>query len=86
MAPIAPMAPTPCPEGPPDDGGLIAAAAEAGVPLTVLDLDDPAWREHFGAALVLVRPDQHVSWTGATVDNPSQLIRTVVGDGIRSGQ
>ncbi len=74
------------PEGPPDDGGLIAAAAEAGVPLTVLDLDGPGWREHFGAALVLVRPDQHVSWTGAAVDNPSQLIRTAVGDGIRSGQ
>ena len=32
--------------------------------LTVLDLDGPDWAEHFGGALVLVRPDQHVSWPG----------------------
>jgi hypothetical protein len=29
------------PAGPPDDGGLIAAARQASVPLTVLGLDDP---------------------------------------------
>ncbi len=31
-------------EGPSDDGGLIAAVRDAGVPLTVLDLTAPAGR------------------------------------------
>ena len=62
-----------------DDGGLIAAAEECGVPLTVLDLDGPDWAEHFGAALVLVRPDQHVSWSGPPPADPRALIRTAVG-------
>ena len=65
---------------------LIAAANEAGVPLTVLDLDGPGWREHFGAALVLVRPDQHVSWAGAAVGDPRELIRTVIGHDVSSGR
>ena len=62
-----------------DDGGLIAAAEEFGVPLTVLDLDGPDWARHFGAALVLVRPDQHVSWSGPPPADPRALIRTAVG-------
>jgi hypothetical protein len=64
-----------------DDGGLIAAAEEFGVPLTVLDLDGPDWAEHFGAVLVLVRPDQHVSWSGPPPADPRALIRTAVGWG-----
>ena len=72
--------------GAPDDCGLIAAASDAGVPLTVLDLDGPGWREHFGATLVLVRPDQHVSWAGAAVGDPRELIRTVIGHGASSGR
>ena len=65
----------------PDDGGLIAAAARAGLPLTVLDLAGPGWAEHFGARLVLVRPDQHVSWSGDAPRDPTALIRTVIGHG-----
>jgi hypothetical protein len=72
--------------GTPDDGGLIAAANDAGVPLTVLDLDGPGWREHFGATLVLVRPDQHVSWAGAAVGDARELIRIVIGHGVSSGR
>jgi 2-polyprenyl-6-methoxyphenol hydroxylase-like FAD-dependent oxidoreductase len=45
---------------------LTAAAAAAGVPLTLLDRDviDPV--AHYGAELVLVRPDQHIAWLGGT--------------------
>ena len=41
--------------------GLVRAARDRGVPLTVLDVADPA---RAGARLVLVRPDQHVAWRG----------------------
>ena len=75
-----------CAEGPSDDGGLGAAARDAGAPWTVLDLDGPGWPEHFGAAFVLVRPDQHVTWVGAAPGDPHELIRTAVGYGISSGQ
>ena len=43
-------------------GAITAAARASGVPLKVLDLDERASR---GAALVLVRPDNYVAWTGA---------------------
>ena len=73
-------------DSPSDDGGLIAAARDVGVPLTVLDLDGPGWPEHFGAAFVLVRPDQHVTWAGAAPGDPRELIRAAIGHGVSSGQ
>ena len=42
--------------------GIVAAAEERGVPLTVFDLKAPAACELYGRKLVLVRPDQHVAW------------------------
>ncbi len=46
---------------------LTAAAAAAGLPLTLLDTDviDPVTQ--YGAELVLVRPDQHIAWLGHRV-------------------
>ena len=79
------MPPTTAGRSPPDvhpprtARAAIAAAEEFSVPLTVLDLDGPYWAEHFGAALVLVRPDQHVSWSGPPPADPRALIRTAVG-------
>jgi hypothetical protein len=59
---------------------LSAAAHAQGVPLEVIAVEDPQVRELYGAALVLVRPDQHVAWRGDTVDgSPEQLIGTVSG-------
>jgi hypothetical protein len=59
---------------------LSAAAHAEGVPLTVLAVEDPQVRELYGAALVLVRPDQHIAWRGDTVDgSPEQLIANVSG-------
>ncbi len=47
---------------------LIQAAAACRVPLTVVELSDQALEERYGAALLLVRPDQHVAWRGPAVD------------------
>ena len=47
---------------------FIDAAAERRVPLTVIELRGQAHEECYGAQLLLVRPDQHVAWRGASVD------------------
>jgi 2-polyprenyl-6-methoxyphenol hydroxylase-like FAD-dependent oxidoreductase len=50
---------------------LAAAAAAAGLPLTLLDTDviDPVTQ--YSAELVLVRPDQHIAWLGRRVTAPT---------------
>jgi 2-polyprenyl-6-methoxyphenol hydroxylase-like FAD-dependent oxidoreductase len=42
--------------------GIVDAATGRGVPLTVLDVDDPAAHTLYARKLVLVRPDRHVAW------------------------
>src|SRR5262249_14048168 len=42
--------------------GLLGAAAQRHMPLTVLDIEDTDARSLYGRNLVLVRPDQHVAW------------------------
>lgn len=44
--------------------GIVEAAAERSVPLTVVDVKAPEARELYRRKLVLVRPDQHVAWRG----------------------
>jgi 2-polyprenyl-6-methoxyphenol hydroxylase-like FAD-dependent oxidoreductase len=44
--------------------GLLSAAAQRRMPLTVLDIEDTDARSLYGRNLVLVRPDQHVAWRG----------------------
>ena len=51
-----------------DVSPFIGGATARGVPLTVLDLRDQALEEIYGAPLLLVRPDQHVAWRGASVN------------------
>jgi 2-polyprenyl-6-methoxyphenol hydroxylase-like FAD-dependent oxidoreductase len=55
------------------------AAAALGVPMAAVHVDAPGCVAHFGAGLVLVRPDQHVAWRGDHVGDPEQVIRTVTG-------
>jgi 2-polyprenyl-6-methoxyphenol hydroxylase-like FAD-dependent oxidoreductase len=43
---------------------LEKAMQDLGAPLTVLDAGEPHLREHYGADLVLLRPDLHVAWRG----------------------
>jgi len=45
-----------------DTTGLEAAARAVGLPLAVVDLDDPAVAALYERRLVLVRPDGHVAW------------------------
>jgi 2-polyprenyl-6-methoxyphenol hydroxylase-like FAD-dependent oxidoreductase len=54
------------------------AARELGIPLTVVDL--PAGHAgRYPAALLLVRPDQHVAWMGESDASPDELLHTVTG-------
>lgn len=54
-----------------DAGPLVEAAAARGVPLDVLELRGQEFEKLYGASLVLVRPDQHVVWRGASADLPT---------------
>jgi len=54
------------------------AADRIGIPLTVLDLPGE-WPDRYPAALILVRPDQHVAWMGDTCQDPTELLRTATG-------
>lgn len=63
-----------------DPGPIVAAAATRGVPLTVVALDRDDVRALYGAALELVRPDQHVAWRGeAAPEDAVKLIDRVRG-------
>jgi len=60
-------------------GRLVDAARSDAVPLQLLDLGGQDWRQLFGAALVLVRPDQHVAWRGDDTSEAARVIRRAVG-------
>ena len=60
------------------DDALIKAAGAAGLPLTVLDLDALAPAQPREPQLILVRPDQHVSWQGSSPGDPDAIIRRAV--------
>lgn len=58
------------------------AAARRDVPLTVVEQPDGGLTEHYGAALVLVRPDGFVAWTGpGTRDDADAVVRRSIGAG-----
>jgi len=44
--------------------GIVAAAAQRGLPLAVLDARAREASQYYRHKLVLVRPDQHVAWRG----------------------
>ncbi|WP_352241341.1 hypothetical protein [Microbispora sp. NBRC 16548] len=49
----------------------------------MLDLSTlPGLEERYGAALVLVRPDQHVAWRGGRAEDPDTVLARVLGDGV----
>jgi 2-polyprenyl-6-methoxyphenol hydroxylase-like FAD-dependent oxidoreductase len=50
---------------------FIESATTHGVPLDVVELRGQRLEEFYGASLLLVRPDQHVAWRGASVDRPT---------------
>jgi hypothetical protein len=67
----------------PRDVEAIEEAAEARqMPLHVLHLNDRGIADLYDEPLVLIRPDQHVAWRGATApDNPSALVDILRGAG-----
>jgi 2-polyprenyl-6-methoxyphenol hydroxylase-like FAD-dependent oxidoreductase len=59
---------------------LTAAAADRGMPLRVIALDDPAVARLYERQLVLVRPDGMVAWRADSLpDDASALVATVTG-------
>ncbi len=59
--------------------GMVDAARSLGVPVSPMDMRGQKCRDQFGADLVLVRPDQHVAWRGNEPDDPSEIVRRIVG-------
>ena len=53
------------------DVAPFAEATARGAPLAIQDLRDQRLEDAYGAALLLVRPDQHVAWRGGAVDRPT---------------
>ncbi|MHB8595503.1 MAG: aromatic-ring hydroxylase C-terminal domain-containing protein [Ktedonobacteraceae bacterium] len=47
---------------------FVESAAAHGVPLSVIELRGQTLEELYSASLLLVRPDQHVTWRGESVD------------------
>lgn len=63
-----------------DATGFLDAARAVHLPLTIVDIDDPAVTLLYERRLVLVRPDGHVAWRGdAPPWNPRAVIDTVRG-------
>jgi hypothetical protein len=61
-------------------GQAFAAEASArSLPFTVIHLADAAVRELYGADNVLIRPDQHVAWRGARVEDAAAVLDLVLG-------
>ena len=55
-------------------------AAVTGIPLRTLERSDAALRTLYSAELTLIRPDQHVAWSGSRWPGPDLLL-TVAGRG-----
>lgn len=64
-----------------DAAPLQAAAQASGMPLEVVDIDDPAIAALYETRLVLVRPDGHSAWRGDALPADAQgLLDTVRGE------
>jgi 2-polyprenyl-6-methoxyphenol hydroxylase-like FAD-dependent oxidoreductase len=55
------------------------AAKARRVPLKIVADLAPAARQNYGASLILVRPDQHVAWTGETAGDADAIIQRAAG-------
>lgn len=57
-----------------DCRAMVDAAASRGVPLTLVDSSTRNLAEHLGARFVLVRPDQHIAWTGQSIPDAGGVL------------
>ena len=63
----------------PEAKRLIDEAALVGMPLHHLVVEDPHCRSRYQNQLVLVRPDLHIAWSGATVTDAAAIIERARG-------
>jgi hypothetical protein len=62
------------------DGGDFERAARARrTPLKIVHDTASSARDNYGAPLILVRPDQHVAWTGETASDADAIMQKVTG-------
>jgi hypothetical protein len=67
---------------PRDVEAIVEDAGARRMPLAVLRLDDHNIAKLYDDPLILIRPDQHVAWRGATApDDPSALVDILRGAG-----
>jgi 2-polyprenyl-6-methoxyphenol hydroxylase-like FAD-dependent oxidoreductase len=67
-----------------DVSGFTDAAAEAGMPLEVVEIRDDRVRRLYERDLVLLRPDQHVAWRGRDIPaDPRAVIDRVRGAAVK---
>ena len=59
--------------------GLETAAARAGLPLAIVDLDGDEARDLYAADYALIRPDQTVAWRGNAAADAAGIVDTVRG-------
>ena len=65
-----------------ETGALESALSKASVPFDVLRIEAQAGLEALERALVLVRPDQHIAWSGSAQPSDCDgVVRRVVGKG-----
>jgi 2-polyprenyl-6-methoxyphenol hydroxylase-like FAD-dependent oxidoreductase len=66
-----------------DAGPFVAAAEKAGIPLQVLNLEEPSHERVYGRDVLLVRPDQHVAWRGSenSASNAGRILAHTLGWG-----
>ena len=50
----------------------MSAAEKIGVPLSILQINEPDLQRVYNRGLLLVRPDQHIAWRGLSCDNSVQ--------------
>jgi hypothetical protein len=63
-----------------DTLAFTAGAKKVGLPLDVVDLDEPLVQDTYGRRVVLVRPDGHVAWrSDAMPANAAEIIEQVRG-------
>lgn len=62
-----------------DSGDFEQAARARRVPLKIVHDSTSAARDNYGALLILVRPDQHVAWTGETASDADAIMQKVTG-------
>ena len=57
-----------------------AAAASRGIPLNILEIEDPGLKEAYDIEAILVRPDEFIAWSGSiNGDDAGQILDRVVG-------